>query len=181
MNKLISVGKILNFHGIKGEVKMGYTAGRETVLKNLKQVFVFTDNVKKRLDVESVRFHNNTAIIKFKQLNSINDVMNVKGLLVHVNEDILKAGLQKDEFLINDLIGLKVYDAEGIEIGKVSDVGENKASNLLEIQKNNGLKFMVPFVKEWVPQVDIADNKIVVNLIDGIEPNSNSAENDNEV
>ena len=181
MNKLISVGKILNFHGIKGEVKMGYTAGRETVLKNLKQVFVFTDNVKKQLDVESVRFHNNTAIIKFKQLNSINDVMNVKGLLVHVNEDILKAGLQKDEFLINDLIGLKVYDAEGIEIGKVSDVGENKASNLLEIQKNNGLKFMVPFVKEWVPQVDIADNKIVVNLIDGIEPNSNSAENDNEV
>ncbi len=181
MSKLISVGKILNFHGIKGEVKMGFTAGRETVLKNLKQVFVFTDNVKKQLDVESVRFHKNTAIIKFKQLNSINDVMSVKGLLVHVNEDILKAGLQKDEFLINDLIGLKVYDTEGIEIGKVSDVGENKASNLLEIQKNNGLKFMVPFVKEWVPHVYIADNKIVVNLIDGIEPNSKSAENDNEV
>ena len=107
--------------------------------------------------------------------------MNVKGLLVHINDDVLKAGLQKDEFLINDLIGLKVYDTAGIEIGKVSDVGENKASNLLEIQKNNGLKFMVPFVKEWVPKVDIADNKIVVNLIDGIEPNSNSAEMDNEV
>ena len=97
-------------------------------------------------------FIKNTAIIKFAQLNSINDVMNVKGLLVHVNEDVLKAGLQKDEFLINDLIGLKVYDTSGIEIGKVSDVGENKASDLLEIQKSNGLKFMVPFVKEWVPR-----------------------------
>lgn len=181
MSKLISVGKILNFHGIKGEVKMGFTAGREDLIKNLRKVFIFINNVKTEFDVQSVRFHKNTAIIKFAQLNSINDVMNVKGLLVHVNEDVLKAGLQKDEFLINDLIGLKVYDTSGIEIGKVSDVGENKASNLLEIQKSNGLKFMVPFVKEWVPQVDIADNKIVVNLIDGIEPNFNSAENDNEV
>ena len=180
MSKLISVGKILNFHGIKGEVKMGFTAGRETVLKNLKQVFVFTDNVKKQLDVESVRFHKNTAIIKFKQLNSINDVMSVKGLLVHVNEDILKAGLQKDEFLINDLIGLKVYDTEGIEIGKVSDVGENKASNLLEIQKNNGLKFMVPFVKEWVPSVDLENNKIVIKMENGIDTTVNQEQNEND-
>ena len=77
MSKLISVGKILNFHGIKGEVKMGFTAGREDLIKTLRKVFIFIDNVKTEFDVQSVRFHKNTAIIKFAQLNSINDVMNV--------------------------------------------------------------------------------------------------------
>ena len=61
-NKLISIGKILNFHGIKGEVKAGFTAGKESLLKSLKQVFVFQNNVKTAYDIESVRFHKNFAI-----------------------------------------------------------------------------------------------------------------------
>ena len=70
-NKLISVGKILNFHGIKGEVKMGFTAGNEALIKNLRSVFIFIDNEKKSFQVESVRFHKNFAIIKFSEINSI--------------------------------------------------------------------------------------------------------------
>ena len=181
MTNLISVGKILNFHGVKGEVKMGFTAGREALIKKLKQVFIFVDNVKTTFDVESVRFHKNIAIIKFKQINSIDEVMSVKGLLVHVTEGTLKSGLQNDEFLIKDLIGLIVVDTNGNDIGTVSDIGENKASNLIEIKKSNGLKFMVPFVKEWVPVVDINNKKIVVNMINGIDTAVNDSGRDNEV
>ena len=169
MSKLISVGKILNFHGIKGEVKMGFTAGKEDLIKSLKQVYVFIDNVKTSFDIQSVKFHKNTAIVKFKQMNSINDVMQIKGLLVHITEDMLKSKLEKDEFLISDLVGLEAFDTEGSKIGTVFDIGENKASNLLEIQKLNGLKFMVPFVKEWVPVVDLPANKIVIKMIEGID------------
>ena len=45
-SKLISIGKILNFHGIKGEVKMGFTSGKESVIKSLKKVYIFVDNKK---------------------------------------------------------------------------------------------------------------------------------------
>lgn len=169
MSKLISVGKILNFHGIKGEVKMGFTAGKENLIKSLKQVYLFIDNIKTAFDVQSVRFHKNTAIVKFKQVNSIDEVMQIKGLLVHITEDMLKSKLDKDEFLISDLVGLDAFDTDGNKIGCVFDIGENKASNLLEIQKMNGLKFMVPFVKEWVPVVDIPAKKIVINMIEGID------------
>lgn len=169
MNKLVSIGKILNFHGIKGEVKMGFTSGNEAVIKNLKHVFIFENDQKQQYDVVSVRFHKNFAIIKFKQINSIDDVMKVKGLLVHTTEEVLKNKLQKDEFLVSDLTGLEVFDKDGNKIGKVFDVGENKASNIIEIQKLNGLRFMIPFVKEWVPFVDIENNKLIVNLLDGID------------
>ena len=169
MSKLVSVGKILNFHGIKGEVKVGFTSGKENFISSLKKVFVFKNNEKLTLDVVSVRFHKNFAIIKFKQVNSIDDVVNIKGLLVHVFEDALKSSFEDDEFLINDLIGLSVFDEFDNLIGKVADIGDNQSSNLLEIQKTNGLKFLVPFVKEWVPVVDLTNNKIVIKFKDGID------------
>ena len=64
MSDLISIGKILNFHGIKGEVKVGFTRGREDFIQNLKKVFVLISGEQKSLTVESVRFHKQHALIK---------------------------------------------------------------------------------------------------------------------
>lgn len=180
MSKLISVGKILNFHGIKGEVKMGFTAGKEDLISKLDKVFLYVDNVKKTYDVVSVRFHKNFAILKFKQVNSIDDVMEIKGLLVHIEEHQLKENLEQDEFLVRDLLNLDVYDIDGNKIGRVSDLGENRANDLLEIEKINGLRFVVPFVKEWVPVVDISNRRVVIKNSDGIDTTLNQ-ENSNEI
>ena len=176
MSKLVSIGKIVNFHGIKGEVKMGFTSGKERLIKSLKTVFIFLNDKKEAFDVESVRFHKNFAIVKLKNINSIDDVMKIKGSLVHVNEETIKNSLETDEFLINDLIGLDAFDTEGNKIGTVSAMGENSASDLLEIQKQNGLKFLVPFVKEWIPLVDLTNKKIVVKMLEGIDTTVESAE-----
>ncbi len=176
MSKLVSIGKIVNFHGIKGEVKMGFTSGKERLIKSLRTVFIFLNDKKEAFDVESVRFHKNFAIVKLKNINSIDDVMKIKGSLVHVNEETIKNSLETDEFLINDLIGLDAFDTEGNKIGTVSAMGDNSASDLLEIQKQNGLKFLVPFVKEWIPLVDLTNKKIVVKMLEGIDTTVESAE-----
>lgn len=169
MAKLVSVGKILNFHGIKGEVKMGFTAGKEDLIKSLRVVYIYINNNKVEYTVQSVRFHKNFAIIKFKEINSVNDVMDIKGLLVHIQEDVLKHKLQKDEYLISDLVGLSAFDVNGNKLGVILDMGENRASDLLQIKKDNGLTFMVPFVKELVPEVDIKNKRIVINAIEGLD------------
>ncbi len=168
-SKLVSIGKVLNFHGIKGEVRMGYTAGNESLIKSLKTVFIFVNNEKKPFNVESVRFHKNFAIVKFSEINSINDVMPIKGSLVHLEETDVKSGLEEDEFLINDLVGLVVKDTEGHDIGVVNQVGENRASSLLSVKKPDGQTFMVPFVKELVPEVNLAEGIVVVKMIDGLD------------
>ncbi len=180
MSKLISVGKILNFHGIKGEVKMGFTSGNEDLISKLDKVFLYIDNIKKSFDVTSVRFHKNFAILKFKQVNSIDDVMQIKGLLVHIEEQQLKDNLSTDEFLVKDLLNLDVFDLHGNKVGRVSDLGQNRANDLLEIEKINGLRFVVPFVKEWVPVVDIENCRVVIKNSDGIDTTLNQ-ENDNEI
>ena len=181
MSKLISIGKILNFHGIKGEVKMGFTAGKELIIKNLKKVYIYINNNKLCYDIDTVRFHKNFAIVKFRQINSVNEVMDIKGLLVHIEENLLKSKLQKDEYLISDLVGLNVFDTNGNQIGIICDLGENKATDIIQIQKNNGLKFLVPFVKDWVPIVDIVNKKIVINMREGIDTTNEIKGSNNEV
>jgi len=169
MSKLISIGKILNFHGIKGEVKMGYSSGKEDLVSSLRKVYIYINNQKISYDVSSVRFHKNFAIVKFKQINSINEVMDIKGLLVHTTEENLKKQLQKDEYLISDLIGMDVFDFDNNKLGVIESLGDNKASDLIKVVKNNGLSFVVPFVKELVKKVDIENNKVIINLIEGLD------------
>ena len=76
--------------------------------------------------------------------------------------------LDNDEFLINYLVGMDVYDEDGSCVGVVSAVGENLANDLLSVKDANGKEHLVPFVKELVPIVNLKENKIVINNIEGL-------------
>ncbi len=164
----ISVAKILNFHGIKGEAKVGFSKGREKQIADLKKVFVKKNNVFSELNVTSVRFHKQFAIIKFKELSTVNDVEEIKGFDVYLTKKEVEDNLDRDEYLISDLIDMDVYDEDGCCIGTVFQVGENAANNLLSVKDNNGKEHLVPFVKEIVPVVDLEKKRIVINNIEGL-------------
>lgn len=165
---LISIAKILNFHGIKGEAKLGYTKGREKQIESLQKVFVKKENDYSELNVSTVRFHKHFAIIKFKEFQTVNDVEEFKGCDVYITKEEAEKNLENDEFLISDLVGIDVYDEDGGCIGVVSAVGENSANNLLSVKDANGKEHLVPFVKELVPVVNLKENKIVINNIEGL-------------
>lgn len=170
MSTLISIGKILNFHGIKGEVKLGYTKGKEEQLQNLCVVFAKKANENIELTIETIRFHKGFAIVKFKEINSINEVMELKGSIIYAGKDIVSNELKEDEYLTSDLKGLEVFDVDGAKLGVVTGVAENGATDLLSVRIRDKSVHLVPFVKELVPLVDIANKKIVVKNIDGLIP-----------
>lgn len=168
MNDLISIGKVLNFHGIKGEVKVGYTKGREKQIEQLQTVFIDVDGSFNSFSVETVRFHKQHALIKFKEINSINDVETIKGKEIKIQKAAVSDNLDTDEFLISDLIGLKVFNRDEELIGTVKEVGTNGASEILEISDANNNIHLIPFVKALVPFVDIKTKTIIINDIEGL-------------
>lgn len=170
MGTLISIGKILNFHGIKGEVKLGYTKGKEEQLQNLSVVYAKKSNENIELTIDSIRFHKGFAIVKFKEINSINEVMELKGSIIYTGKDLVSNELKEDEYLTSDLKGLEVFDTEGTKLGVVTGVAENGATDLLSVKIRDKSTHLVPFVKELVPLVDIENKKIVVKNIDGLIP-----------
>lgn len=169
MNKnLLSIAKILNFHGIKGEAKLGFTKGKEKQVESLKKVFVLKDGSYTELNVSSVRFHKHFAIVKFREFSTVNDVEEYKGCDIYLSKEEIEENLEKDEYLISDLIGLDVYDEDGCCVGSVDAIGENLANDLLSVKDNNGREHLVPFVKQLVPVVDMKNRKIVINNIEGL-------------
>ena len=167
-NTLLSIAKILNFHGIKGEAKLGFSKGREKQIEALKKVFVKKEEKYIELNVSSVRFHKHFAIVKFKEFKTVNDVEEYKGCDIYLSKELVEENLDEDEFLINDLIGMDVYDEDGSCIGKVAAVGENAANDLLSVQDANGKQHLVPFVKALVPVVNLKERKLVINNIEGL-------------
>ena len=167
-SELISVAKILNFHGIKGEAKLGFSKGRENQISLLKKVFVKKDGQYTELNVSSVRFHKHFAIVKFKEFSTVNDVEAFKGCDLLLTREEIEENLENDEYLIRDLIGIDVFDEDGCCIGVVSAVGENLANDIISVKDNNGKEHLVPFVKELVPVVDLKGRKIVINNIEGL-------------
>lgn len=167
-NEFISVGKILNFHGIQGEAKVGFSKNQQDFLKALKVVFIKKDNDYTKLEVSSVRFNKTFALIKFKGINSINDLMPFKGCLLFVEQSTIRENLGEDEFLIDELTGLEVFDLKGEKIGVVIGVSNNGANDMLSIKSKTKKISLVPFVNALVPEVDMKNKKVIVNNIEGL-------------
>lgn len=164
----ISVGKILNFHGIQGEAKVGFSKNQQDFLKKLKVVHIKQDSDYKKFEVTSVRFNKTFALIKFKGINSINDLMPYKGCILFVEETFIRENLDEDEFLIDELTGLDVVDLDNNAIGVVVGVSNNGVNDMISVKSKTKKISLVPFVKELVPKVDIKNKKIKVNNIEGL-------------
>lgn len=168
MSKFVSVGKILNFHGIQGEAKVGFSKGQENFLLSLDVVFVKKNNEYLPLKVVRSRLNKTFALIKFEGINSINDLMEYKGELLFVEEDTIREKLEEDEFLIDELVGLSVFDTEDKKLGFVVGVSNNGANDLLSVKTNSKKICLVPFVKAIVVNVSIKDKKVVINNLEGL-------------
>ena len=173
MEEIISVGKILNFHGIAGIAKGGYS--NIDIIKGLKKIYLSsTENNEKKeqFTVTSVNFHKNFALIKFKEINSINELMPYKGSFIYINKKQAEDSLDEDEFLIEDLIGLNAFDNNDDLIGVIVDVKTSNGNDILCVKSSSldedGREILIPFAREIVHVVDITKKKVVIKPIEGL-------------
>ena len=135
MVKYVSVGKIVNFHGIKGEAKVGCSKSQQDFFLSLDTVYLKNNSEYVPLYIESVRPNKNLMIVKFEGINSINDILEYKGNLLFVDESVIRETLDEDEFLIDELVGLEVFDNnDGKKLGFVIGVSNNGASDLISVK-----------------------------------------------
>jgi len=164
----ISVGKILNFHGIQGEAKIGFSKNQESFMKTLKIVHVKVDEEYVQMEVTSVRFNKTFALLKFNGINSIEKLIPFKGCLIFVEQSTIRENLEEDEFLIDELTGLDVVDFDDNKIGVVVGVANNGVNDLISVKSKTKKISLVPFVKKLVTKVDIKGKKITINNIEGL-------------
>ena len=162
--RMIYVMQIVNTHGIRGEVKaLHYTDG-ETFFKKVKTVYKESGEAVK---INSLKFHKGSVILKLDGIDEVNDAEKLKFTKLYAKEEDLPK-LPKGEYYFFELIGLTAVLPDGEELGKVTNVIENNASNLLEITKNDGEKALVPNIPVFVEKVDIKNGTIHITPIEGL-------------
>ena len=167
MEKLLQVGVISSTHGVRGEVKVFPTTDQVQRFKKLKEVILDTGSGQQVLKIESVKFFKQFAILKFEHYDNINDIEKYKGKSLYVTrENAVK--LQKDEYFIADLIGLKVLTDEGEEFGTVKDILQTAANDVYLIEGPEGKEYLFPSIKECILNVDLESGTVTVHIMDGL-------------
>ncbi len=154
--KFINIGKIVNTHGIKGELRiLSDFKYKDKVFKKDFKFYIGKD--KEELIVNSYRYHKIFDMVTFNDLNDINLVLKYKGKEVYINEDDLDLD---GEIYIDNLIGYKVLVGDK-DIGVVTDVMHMKANDVLRVND-----ILIPYVKEFILKIE--DNTIYVKDVGGL-------------
>lgn len=165
MNDKTLVGKIINTHGIKGNVKIyPYTDDPER-FKNLDYLLI--GDGYKELKIVDMFIQKGFVYVRFEGYEDINRVLDFVNSNVYIyDKDRVK--LPKDRYFISDIVGMEVYDMEGRLIGKVTDVIENLANDLFQVQKTDGTIFYLPAIKEFIKEIDVDKKVIIIDPIEGL-------------
>jgi 16S rRNA processing protein RimM len=167
MEDFLQVGAIIKAHGVRGEVKVFPTTDDPARFKKLKTVLLDTGKEQRELEITGVKFFKNLVILKFKGLDSMNDVENLRQAKLFVaREDAVE--LSENEYFIADLIGLRAVSDEGEELGEISDVLQTGANDVYVISHEGAPDLLVPAIHDCIREVDIDNKLMTVHLLPGL-------------
>lgn len=159
-NKFLECGKIVNTHGIRGEVKIIPWADSPEFLCDLPALYIDGKEVK----IRNARVHKGNVIALLEGVDDINDAMLLKEKVVSMSrEDV---DLPDGSFYLADIIGLKVINEDGQELGILKDILSPSLQQVYVIKGER--EIMIPVVPEFILETNVEGGYIKVRLIEGM-------------
>jgi len=166
--KWLLIGTLTKAQGLKGEIRMSYLGNSPDELDGLKSVRVTKSNGEEiELEILRVRKGNSFLILKFKDIDSIEDVECLASASVYADRADLKE-LEESEYYYDDLIGIAVYDESGELIGNVESIFET-GSNDVYVVKRGSKELLIPAIADVIKEVDIGNKVMRVHLLEGMK------------
>ena len=157
--ELVYVGKIVNTHGIKGELRIRSDFEKKELVFKVGNKIIID---KEEHTIRTYRYHKIFDMITIDEYDNINDVLCYVGKNVYVSRDTLK--LTNEDYLLSDLVGLSVVFNDTV-YGVVKDYS-NDLNPLLKIEYDKN--YYIPIKGDYIKNVDLANKKIIVENIEGL-------------
>ncbi len=161
VSKRVCLGKIVGTHGVRGLVKILPFGDDPELLKKITPLYINATG-DKFLALTFKNFVGKHILASIDGITNKEDAEALSKPELWVNRDQLPEISDDDEFYIEDLIGLSVFDAEKSQLGHVISVPDYGAGQMLEIKPTGGKRFLVPFTKANVPEVDLKAGSVVI-------------------
>ena len=163
MDEFIYVGKIVNTHGLKGEIRILSDFEKKDKVF-IPGMTIYIGRKKEKEVINSYRHHKVFEMITMKGYSEINEVIRYKGLYVYVKKEDLN--LSNNEYLESDLINLNVY-VKDENIGLITDIRDSGHNKFLVI-KTKEKEVFIPMQDEFIKEVNLKDKKVVIEPIKGM-------------
>lgn len=158
--ELITIGKIVAPHGVRGDVRIFPLTDFPDRFQDLQQVYVENAG---QMQLESARPHKKFILLKFAGINTMNEAGNLSGRLIKIGrEDLVQ--LPAGQYYIFDIIGLTVFNEAGELLGVITDVLQPGSNDVYVVETPDKQELLVPAIKDVVKQIDIANKKMLVKL-----------------
>lgn len=156
----IEAGRIVNTHGVAGEVKIEVWLDSPQFMKKCGRIFAEG----RELKIESAREHKGFLLAKLEGIDDVNAAMTLKGKQLTI--DRADAKLPKGEYFLQDIIGASVVNEDGVELGKLAEIMETPASRIYVVRGER--EHLIPAVPEFILKTDAENGVITVHLIEGM-------------
>lgn len=158
--QFLEAGQIVSTHGIQGEVRIQPWADDAAFLTRFRRFYLDGAEIR----VRSCRVHKSMCIAALEGIGTINEAMPLKGKILCINRD--DARLPEGTFFLQDLLGCRVVEQSGRDLGIVADILSEPASSVLVVQGER--EILIPDVSAFVLKKDPEAGIITVRLIEGM-------------
>ena len=159
-DQFLECGKIVNSHGIRGEVKIQPWADSPEVLCALPALYSYG----RKVAIRSARVHKGNVIALLEGVEDVDQAMLLKNKVVCLDRGDLK--LPEGTFFLADLMGLRVIDEAGVELGVLREVLSPSRQQVYVVKGDREL--MIPAVPQFILETNVAGGYIKVRLIEGM-------------
>lgn len=164
MKEFIETGKIVNIHGLRGEVKIMPWSDDPEFICEFDILYLGKD--KKLLQIENARVHKNMVLAKFKGIDTPEAANLLRNNIIYIDRNDVE--LEEGTYFIQDLIGLKVINADtNEEYGNVIDVFQTGANDVYEV-KNGDKIVLIPAIPDVIVNIDIENSVLMIRPLEGL-------------
>lgn len=170
MSQWFNVGKIVNTHGIRGEVRVisitDFPEQRYAPGSSL-HLFLKGQQQSIPLTVHTHRIHKNFHLLSFEGYSNINDVELWKNGILKVSKSEL-TDLAEGQFYFHEIIGCTIFTEQGEEVGVVKEILTPGANDVWVVKGKDRKEYLIPYIKDVVKKVSVAEKQIIIDPLEGL-------------
>ena len=165
----LKVGKIVNTHSLKGEIKVISSTDfeEERFKKGSKLLITRGNQLIREVVVQSYRNHKNFLLVKFEGIDSVEEAEKLKNLQIKIDSDEV-GELEENEFYFHEIIGCQVFDENDRNLGEIIDILTPGANDVWVIKGEEGKEILIPYIEDVVKQIDITNKKVNIEVMEGL-------------
>ena len=165
----LKVGKIVNTHSLKGEVKVISSTDfeEERFKKGSKLLITRGNQLIREVVVQSYRNHKNFLLVKFEGIDSVEEAEKLKNLQIKIDSEEV-GELEENEFYFHQIIGCEVFDENDKNLGEIIDILTPGANDVWVIKGENGKEILIPYIEDVVKKIDITNKKVNIEVMEGL-------------